>query len=416
MAVLNPPPTIEQVRSGRIINNCLICGERVFTVYFTSFPSSQPLGPKYPRCGSQTAYCPACDIFLDAWIRVELKSEDANEALSAFAVKEKPDGPIEAAYRVWRWNSQRTALESADSLFEYSVPSARATKNITATVTEHRSLLRYLRWRRELSGPRFRDDEKRFTISIPKQAIVGPVAKLVQSVSKGLKSGQGGALVGQEDTNEEVQLHFNRRDKSMDVAFKLRDRGLLPPSSTMWAYNDGRRYEFKQWDWARGTEAVPAQREREIPKKTSIRPKRKRPARDSATLAAILERLMHRMARIEEDCCELTDTHVREQTFAAIYDGFIEPREGSEIPSTFGMCERQSDLRVHRAIKAFVTAARRIADVDGLTPQQRLDFLQQPEFSADDFFGYSETLDTARTVANEVWNGRQTAKGLRKTQ
>ena len=184
----------------------------------------------------------------------------------------------------------------------------------------------------------------------------------------------------------------------------------------MWAYNDGRRYEFKQWDWARGTEAVPAQREHEITKKTSVRPKRERTARDPATLAVILERLMHRMARIEEDCCELTDTHVRERTFAAIYDGFIEPREGAETPTTFGMCERQSDLRVHRAIQAFVTAARRIADAERLAPQQRLDFIQQPEFSADDFFGYAETLEGAKAIANQIWNWRQTAKGSRKAQ
>ena len=46
MAVLNPPPTIEQVRSGRIISNCSLCGETsvhglLYLVPFVSAARSQ---------------------------------------------------------------------------------------------------------------------------------------------------------------------------------------------------------------------------------------------------------------------------------------------------------------------------------------------------------------------------------------
>ena len=52
---------------------------------------------------------------------------------------------------------------------------------------------------------------------------------------------------------------------------------------------------------------------------------------------------------------EVGDSHVRDQMYAAIYHGFIQPQRGHSLPAQFGMFSDKGNELVHNALQKFLT-------------------------------------------------------------
>lgn len=113
----------------------------------------------------------------------------------------------------------------------------------------------------------------------------------------------------------------------------------------------------------------------------------------SASFRAALVRLLDAFDRLGEAHEEVYDTEVREQTFDAVYRGFLLGTD-ADLPSSFGMFSDEGDAAVRAALADFLADPATRAMTEETTPQQRLDAFQAPGvlssagMSGDEYFGY----------------------------
>jgi hypothetical protein len=93
---------------------------------------------------------------------------------------------------------------------------------------------------------------------------------------------------------------------------------------------------------------------------------------------------------------EMGDTDVRDQMYAAIYRGFIQPQRGYALPERFGMFSDEGNAMVRAAFKAFLTHPEVLAASKALkTPQERFDAFQDESvetaegMTCFEYFGHS---------------------------
>jgi hypothetical protein len=86
----------------------------------------------------------------------------------------------------------------------------------------------------------------------------------------------------------------------------------------------------------------------------------------------LLRELLERLSVIEADHSGLTDTEVAEKLTEAVYQGFLKPAPGYQLPDHFGMTSAAADQRVKEALGEFLARARPLAEEQGMTFHQRL--------------------------------------------
>ena len=74
-----------------------------------------------------------------------------------------------------------------------------------------------------------------------------------------------------------------------------------------------------------------------------------------------LLQLLNEFDRIAQTYEEIGDTDVREQIRVALNDGYVTPKDGFELPETFGMFEAEGNAQVGAALRQFLAAANKIA-------------------------------------------------------
>ncbi|MBQ5790315.1 MAG: hypothetical protein IIW01_08505 [Thermoguttaceae bacterium] len=74
-----------------------------------------------------------------------------------------------------------------------------------------------------------------------------------------------------------------------------------------------------------------------------------------------LLQLLNEFDRIARTYEEIGDTDVREQIRVALNDGYVTPKDGFELPETFGMFEPDGNAQVGAALRQFLAAANKIA-------------------------------------------------------
>jgi hypothetical protein len=74
-----------------------------------------------------------------------------------------------------------------------------------------------------------------------------------------------------------------------------------------------------------------------------------------------LLQLLNEFDRIAQTYEEIGDTDVREQIRVALNDGYVTPKDGFELPETFGMFEPDGNAQVGAALRQFLAAANKIA-------------------------------------------------------
>ena len=89
-------------------------------------------------------------------------------------------------------------------------------------------------------------------------------------------------------------------------------------------------------------------------------PKRQAQKRRNSIKKPLLQ-LLNEFDRIAQTYEEIGDTDVREQIRDALNDGYVTPKDGFELPETFGMFEPDGNAQVGAALRQFLAAANKIA-------------------------------------------------------
>lgn len=118
-----------------------------------------------------------------------------------------------------------------------------------------------------------------------------------------------------------------------------------------------------------------------------------------------LKNLLDDLSSIGGDHCEVEDTDVREQMYAAVFHGFIEQTPGFALPEFFGMFEDEGNERVKGALARFLEDAVVEAKKLGLiSPAQRFRAFEDGSITSDsgqpfdDFFGSAASYDGAKAA------------------
>ena len=91
-----------------------------------------------------------------------------------------------------------------------------------------------------------------------------------------------------------------------------------------------------------------------------IVPKQQAQKRRNSIKKPLLQ-LLNEFDRIAQTYEEIGDTDVREQIRDALNDGYVTPKDGFELPETFGMFEPDGNAQVGAALRQFLAAANKIA-------------------------------------------------------
>jgi len=376
--------TPEQIESdfakARLVKNCPGCGEIIegsFSFHRCD-PFFQPFGDAYPNAGVGYSYCPNCDVFLEAWGR----------GTDYFQ--------YEISCRRWRWNASKKSMVTHDLLFGKWKAVTENTKYMTELAREHADHAVYAKWRRKLSGPRYQKDDPLFIVSIPRN--VGGQAEidaLISAIRKAVRSKKGGKFKKCEKFSDRVELVFELTLYEDIFIAEMWEYGEIPVSVTIWRINDGRRYQVHAWDGARKKSAIhpsllPPDKRPTRPVQEAPKDRKQLRLKKTATVEQALDWLCDSLGDIRSKHSELTDTAIREAMYDVIVDCFLKPKRGARIPKSFSMDTRPGDLRIHHALSTFVKVATPAAKARKLSPQQRLDLLNERPF--DEFFGYSEEI------------------------
>ena len=118
-----------------------------------------------------------------------------------------------------------------------------------------------------------------------------------------------------------------------------------------------------------------------------------------------LKNLLNDLSDIGGDHCEVEDTDVREQMYAAVFHGFIQQTPGYALPDFFGMFEDEGNQRVKDALSRFlvdaVGEARKLALA---SPAQRFRAFENGSIISDsgqpfdDFFGSATSYEGAKAA------------------
>jgi hypothetical protein len=105
-----------------------------------------------------------------------------------------------------------------------------------------------------------------------------------------------------------------------------------------------------------------------------------------------LLQLLNEFDRIAQTYEEIGDTDVREQIRVALNDGYVTPKDGFELPETFGMFEPDGNAQVGAALRQFLAAANKIAAQrkNLQTAKGRLRSIQDENVTSDDGTLYDE--------------------------
>ena len=114
----------------------------------------------------------------------------------------------------------------------------------------------------------------------------------------------------------------------------------------------------------------------------------------AATTGEALAALSGALNAVWDDHGEITDTEIRERMFDAVFRSYLHRIPNYVLPETFATDSPEGDAAVRAVLSAFISAASRLADAEGLdTPQKRLDaFYSDSSLGLDEFFGWMENL------------------------
>src|SRR5262245_4349987 len=84
------------------------------------------------------------------------------------------------------------------------------------------------------------------------------------------------------------------------------------------------------------------------------------------TMEDLLKTLLNRLEGVGKTNEELYDTECRERLSGAVFDGFIKPVEGFDVPNGFGLYSPDANMKVRGAIGAYIADAKTRAAKMGL--------------------------------------------------
>jgi hypothetical protein len=118
------------------------------------------------------------------------------------------------------------------------------------------------------------------------------------------------------------------------------------------------------------------------------------------SMRELLRCLLDRLDSIAEQHEEVSDTDVREAMSAAVFDGFLRPVPGFELPEHYSMFSEEGDKLVKQALAEFVPSAIRCGVETGLISfHERLSAFQDGDVKStagcyfDDYFGWANPRD-----------------------
>ncbi len=364
-------------RLAKLIWNCPGCGEVTYNGGFSrlTLPSYPwPFGPAWPEAATALSYCPTCDAFIEIWGR------------------NHPEGRCEVSCRLWRWNQDGTAMETEDALFEYQKPSEANVKYMTREAKEKAKEVIHAKWWRGITGPRFMRDDEKFTVCIPKSCAEGTaLEEMIKLIRDMMRRKRAARFKEREELPDHTELHFENDVDGSCIVLLMWDSNELPEPVTVWKYNAGRRYQYISWDWETLAPTIHPSRlppeQRPQPSPAPVAAPRLKP---SATVEEALDWLCARLQAIEENHSELTDTPIQDLIHDTLEETFLSPCAEATIPKCFNMDDTTADQKIHRALTSFAKIATPAADARGLSPQQRLDLLNQRPFA--ELIGFREKL------------------------
>ena len=128
------------------------------------------------------------------------------------------------------------------------------------------------------------------------------------------------------------------------------------------------------------------------PLPTVVRPVSEVPA---ITLEKALKKLINALDKVSKENEEVRDRSIRELLYRAIYNLFIDPKVGYELPATFGLSTETGNQKVRTALEKFVAHSDVMAASKSLTtPEARRAAFQNLEVESTegntfaDYFGY----------------------------
>ena len=111
----------------------------------------------------------------------------------------------------------------------------------------------------------------------------------------------------------------------------------------------------------------------------------------------VLRKLLDQLDLIAEENAEILDSDVREQLSETLFNSYIDPVEGYDLPDDFGLFSEEGNQRVRGAIKSFIDNAIPIAiNLKLCTVDEKLGEFQNDDVESeqgsvyDDYFGYTE--------------------------
>lgn len=348
----------QSIRMGHIVTHCPTCKELVTSIMFAGrLPRSMSAWPEFSEYGTQRCYCPNCHLFLDAWYRCN--NFDYSD--------------VEIDVTPWKQNEKTGRWETRQLLFGRP-RSHSATDNINESAQEHEWLIREARFFRKICGPRFAQDEKRFSVSIPLTGRTrADTDKLLQKIKTKLRSKRAGSLRRVEVLDGTVWAHFGDKMQGSSQVWSLWQNGQLPADVCVWCYNNGRRYQDQLYDPKTGAAAV-------HPSLAAAKPRLSTAKKSSrlvknATLEQAAAWLSSRLSAIEETNEEICDTLIRDNLIGVLQEYFIKGGRAPKFKMRFGLDDLNAEARLQRALKTFFTVARPLASRRKLTPAQREDLL-----------------------------------------
>jgi hypothetical protein len=110
-----------------------------------------------------------------------------------------------------------------------------------------------------------------------------------------------------------------------------------------------------------------------------------------------LKQLINALDEVFKEHEEVGDTAVREFMYDAVYQSFVLPQAGYELPEEFGMFSEEGNRKVRGALKEFFAHPEVAAAATKLkTPREWLDAFQDAEVESsegntyDEYFGYAD--------------------------
>jgi len=355
----------QSVRHARVVTHCPRCQEMVGSMGFTTLaPTDMNCWLDYSNAGVNHCYCPSCNLFLEGWYRQ--KNEDEPE-LSLVCWQQDPVGG--------RWETQ-------DLLFGEALAETTADKRNELINDDFRSYGKLMKWARhdrELSGPRFVEDDDKCTIGIPlAERTEDEAATLLAAVQMKLKNGRAGKLTGSEISEGVLWGHFDQ-SHGIDLAAVMWRNGLLPSDVTFWRFNCGRSYQTVLWDFSASAPLVHSSVSG-MPMPVETR-KRTPFLGSTASLTEAASWLNSRLCELQDEQPELDDTLNREELFSYL-KSFVSNEPEPECG--FSLDDANAERRLLRVLKTFSRVACPLAERQGLTSGQRMQLLSDGgDFLAD---------------------------------